>query len=99
MKTSRLLFSFEALIVVAVVTGCGYAKQADVDALRKELAATRDSLSRLWGATRQSVMELSVYDTILPPPKCPGPKCPILSLSQPPFPPPPKWSSLTVQAH
>ena len=101
MKTSRLSLIVAGLLVAVGLTGCGYAKQADVDLLRGELYATQDSLLRLWNQTRSYVLAQTIMDTIVPPPKCPGPNCPkfeaMMTVYRQPFPPLPEWNRLGVQ--
>ena len=96
MKPSHSLLLVAGLLGAVGLTGCGYAKQTDVDALRRELYATQDSLSRLWGQTRSFAVARAMIDTIVPPPKCPGPNCPklesMMTVYRQPFPPPPEWN-------
>lgn len=98
MKTSGLSFIVAGLIGAGVVSGCDYAKQADVDALRKELSTTQDSVSRLWKKTQEFALAQQRFDTIIKPPICPGPKCPMSTLAQD-FPPPPVWVRMAAQPH
>lgn len=128
MKTSGLSLILAGLVGTGMLTGYGYAKQAQVEALASELHATQDSLSRLWGLTRSFVSRWAndtmsgsphavvahmvqrdttkrqpgdtlvrypvvAFDTIIPPPVCPGPRCPKSAMANQ-FPPPPEWSRL-----
>ena len=130
MKTSGLSLIFAGLVGTGMLTGYGYAKQGQVEALANELHATQDSLSRLWGLTRGFVSRWAndtmsgsphavvarlmqrdttprppgdtapphrvvAFDTIIPPPVCPGPHCPKMVMANQ-FPPPPEWGR---QAH
>ena len=101
MKTSRSSFIVIGLVGLMGVSACNYATKSDVDELRKELYATQDSVTRLWSIARQYSLKLMAFDTIRPPPKCPGdPRCPLTEvITQPPFPPPPEWNKLRGQAH
>jgi len=80
MKPSLMPFIVGCLVAVGGVTGCGYAKQSDLDALRNELYATQDSLTHLWNQTRTFAEAIIPFDTIKPPPKCP-PNCEMLQSS------------------
>jgi hypothetical protein len=83
------------LIGVGTLTGC--VTKGDLGVLRKELEATQDSLTTLWDQTRTAVVALRMADTIIRPPKCPGPNCPkewtaIVTAARLVFPPAPKWN-------
>ncbi len=104
MRTPGLSLIVAGLVGTGVLTGYGYAKQAQVDELQRALYATQDSLSVLWGLTRgflqtwasdtlsgsPHAMLRSPLDTTGNPPVCPGPHCPKTDTYRR-FPPAPRW--------
>lgn len=56
MKTFGLSLIVAGLVGTGALGGYGYAKQAQVDELTRELYATQDSLVRFWSKTREFVL-------------------------------------------
>ena len=82
---------------VAVLTRQVAVLTRQVEGLTGRVYATQDSISRLWRVTREFVQTWAA-DTIIPPPVCPGPRCPRTEFIRR-FPMPPTWSQPDTLFH